>query len=315
MARRADVPQTISAGAASSRTSSRPCNTGAVVPAGRLPRRATTSSTRAGRCTSPSTSRRRRRRLNAIFPLNGFAANAIDNARQDGVQHAAHASTRAFPSSRRRATSRSRRSTSVGLSRRIRWSATFPNTSLGNQLKQVAKIIKLNQTPAEREPPGLLLLDRRLRHAPGRAPGPHESLRADLDGDDRVLRRDGRAEASTTTSRRSRCPTSAGRSRPPARALRRLGPRAGAVTSSSWAARSRRPTSTAPGLRTERRSRTTPSAEPQPTDRPWPHASRRRPPTSTPRPLGLWLGATPRTLNTIFPNLYTFPTTRPRIPP
>ena len=34
----------------------------------------------------------------------------------------------------------------ASLSRRIRSSDTFPTTGLGNQLKQVAKIIKLNQT-------------------------------------------------------------------------------------------------------------------------------------------------------------------------
>ncbi|MEO8198666.1 MAG: DUF1501 domain-containing protein, partial [Thermoanaerobaculia bacterium] len=83
--------------------------------------------------------------LNAIFPLNGFANNAIDNARKSAFNtlrtfdtgvplvKATHDITQqALDIQAALATD-----PVVG---------TFPNTNLGNQLKQVAKIIKLNQT-------------------------------------------------------------------------------------------------------------------------------------------------------------------------
>jgi uncharacterized protein (DUF1501 family) len=83
--------------------------------------------------------------LNAIFPLNGFAANTIDNARKT-----AFSSLRTFDTGVPlvKATSDI---TQQGLDIQAALSTdpvvatTFPNTGLGNQLKQVAKIIKQNQ--------------------------------------------------------------------------------------------------------------------------------------------------------------------------
>ncbi len=83
--------------------------------------------------------------LNAIFPLNGFAVNAIDNARK-----AAFSSLRGFDTGVPlvKATSDI---TQQGLDIQASLSqdptvGTFPATGLGNQLKQVAKVIKQNQT-------------------------------------------------------------------------------------------------------------------------------------------------------------------------
>jgi uncharacterized protein (DUF1501 family) len=83
--------------------------------------------------------------LNAIFPLNGFAANAIDNARKTAFN-----TLRTFDTGVPlvKATSDI---TQQGLDIQASLvtdpvvTATFPATSLGNQLKQVAKIIKQNQ--------------------------------------------------------------------------------------------------------------------------------------------------------------------------
>jgi uncharacterized protein (DUF1501 family) len=84
--------------------------------------------------------------LNQIFPLNGFAANTIDNARKTAFN-----SLRTFDTGVPlvKATSDI---TQQGLDIQAALSTdpvvatTFPNSGLGNQLKQVAKIIKLNQT-------------------------------------------------------------------------------------------------------------------------------------------------------------------------
>ena len=82
--------------------------------------------------------------LNAIFPLNGFAANAIDNARKTAFN-----SLRTFDTGVPlvKATSDI---TQQGLDIQASLATdpvvgTFPATGLGNQLKQVAKIIKQNQ--------------------------------------------------------------------------------------------------------------------------------------------------------------------------
>jgi uncharacterized protein (DUF1501 family) len=83
--------------------------------------------------------------LNAIFPLNGYAANTIDNARR-----AAFDSLRTFDTGVPlvKATSDI---TQQALDIRAALvtdpvvTTVFPTTSLGNQLKQVAKIIKQNQ--------------------------------------------------------------------------------------------------------------------------------------------------------------------------
>jgi len=82
--------------------------------------------------------------LNAIFPLNGFAANAIDNARRTAFN-----SLRTFDAGVPlvKATSDI---TQQGLDIQASLSqdpvvGAFPATGLGNQLKQVAKIIKQNQ--------------------------------------------------------------------------------------------------------------------------------------------------------------------------
>jgi uncharacterized protein (DUF1501 family) len=83
--------------------------------------------------------------LNAIFPLNGFAANVNDNARRTAFN-----ALRGFDTGVPlvKATSDI---TQQGLDIQASLSTdpvvgTFPNSGLGNQLKQVAKIIKLNQT-------------------------------------------------------------------------------------------------------------------------------------------------------------------------
>ena len=83
--------------------------------------------------------------LNAIFPLNGFANNAIDNARRSAFD-ALRTYDTGFPLVK--ATSDI---TQQGLDIQAALGqdpvvGAFPNTGLGNQLKQVAKIIKLNQT-------------------------------------------------------------------------------------------------------------------------------------------------------------------------
>lgn len=82
--------------------------------------------------------------LNAIFPLNGFANNAIDNARRTAFN-----TLRTFDTNAPlvKATSDI---TQQGLDIQASLSqdpvvGTFPNTGLGNQLKQIAKIIKQNQ--------------------------------------------------------------------------------------------------------------------------------------------------------------------------
>lgn len=83
--------------------------------------------------------------LNQIFPLSGYAANAIDNARKSAFN-----TLRTFDTTVPlvKATSDI---TQQALDIQAALSSdpvvgVFPNTSLGNQLKQVAKIIKLNQT-------------------------------------------------------------------------------------------------------------------------------------------------------------------------
>ena len=84
--------------------------------------------------------------LNAIFPLNGFVTgNAIDNARRTAFN-----ALRGFDTGVPlvKATSDI---TQQGLDIQASLATdpvvgTFPNSGLGNQLKQVAKIIKLNQT-------------------------------------------------------------------------------------------------------------------------------------------------------------------------
>ena len=84
--------------------------------------------------------------LNQIFPLNGFAANAIDNARKSAFN-----SLRTFDTGVPlvKATSDITQQAldiqaALGVDPTV--TAVFPNSNLGNQLKQVAKIIKLNQT-------------------------------------------------------------------------------------------------------------------------------------------------------------------------
>jgi len=84
--------------------------------------------------------------LNQIFPLSGFANNAVDNARK-----AAFNSLRTFDTGIPlvKATSditQQALDISAALGTDPTVATTFPNTGLGNQLKQVAKIIKLNQT-------------------------------------------------------------------------------------------------------------------------------------------------------------------------
>jgi uncharacterized protein (DUF1501 family) len=83
--------------------------------------------------------------LNQIFPLNGFAANPIDNARKTAFN-----SLRTFDTGVPlvKATSDITQQAldiqaALGVDPVV---GTFPTTSLGNQLKQVAKLIKLNQT-------------------------------------------------------------------------------------------------------------------------------------------------------------------------
>jgi uncharacterized protein (DUF1501 family) len=82
--------------------------------------------------------------LNAIFPLNGFAANTIDNARKSAFN-----TLRTFDTGVPLVKSTSD-ITQQGLDIQASLSqdpvvGTFPATGLGNQLKQVAKIIKQNQ--------------------------------------------------------------------------------------------------------------------------------------------------------------------------
>ncbi|MEO8055692.1 MAG: DUF1501 domain-containing protein [Acidobacteriota bacterium] len=82
--------------------------------------------------------------LNAIFPLNGFAANAIDNARKTAFN-----SLRTFDAGVPLVKAASD-ITQQGLDIQASLSqdpvvGAFPATGLGNQLKQVAKIIKQNQ--------------------------------------------------------------------------------------------------------------------------------------------------------------------------
>ncbi len=84
--------------------------------------------------------------LNQIFPLNGFANNAIDNARKTAFN-----ALRGFDTGVPlvKATSditQQGMDIQASLSVDPTVTAAFPNTGLGNQLKQVAKLIKLNQT-------------------------------------------------------------------------------------------------------------------------------------------------------------------------
>jgi uncharacterized protein (DUF1501 family) len=83
--------------------------------------------------------------LNAIFPLNGFANNTNDNARRTAFN-----ALRGFDTSVPLVKTASD-ITQQGLDIQASLAVdpvvgTFPNSGLGNQLKQVAKIIKLNQT-------------------------------------------------------------------------------------------------------------------------------------------------------------------------
>lgn len=84
--------------------------------------------------------------LNQIFPLSGFAGTVNDNARKSAFN-----SLRSFDTGVPlvKATSDITQQAldiqaALGVDPAV--TAVFPNSSLGNQLKQVAKIIKLNQT-------------------------------------------------------------------------------------------------------------------------------------------------------------------------
>ncbi len=155
--------------------------------------------------------------LNQIFPLNGFANNAIDNARRTAFNYAPdlrHGRAAREGDERHHAaghwTSRRR-------SRRIPRRRNVPELGPRQPAQAGREDHQAEPDHAQRQPAGLLLLDRRLRHAPGRAHVAHEPLRPDLEGDEGLPRRDGRPGARQATSRRSRCRTSAGRWRRPAR--------------------------------------------------------------------------------------------------
>ena len=107
--------------------------------------------------------------LNQVLVLNGFGT-AATRSRAERRWTSCARSTPTSRSSRRRAERRSRRSTSARRSSSdVTLATVFPNTTLGNQLKQVAKVIKFNADLAgsRAEPSDLLLSAGRIRHAPG----------------------------------------------------------------------------------------------------------------------------------------------------
>ncbi len=84
--------------------------------------------------------------LNQIFPLNGFANNAIDNARRTAFNTLRTYDTGVALVKAASDITQQGLDIQAALATDPTVTATFPNTGLGNQLKQVAKIIKLNQT-------------------------------------------------------------------------------------------------------------------------------------------------------------------------
>ena len=130
--------------------------------------------------------------LNQVLVLNGFGTAADEVARRNSMDFLRTIDT-GRRSSAPPAGRCSRRSTSVGYSTAdVTLATVFPNTTLGNQLQQVAKVIKFNATlaGARAEPADLLLSAGRVRHASGAGQHAVEPADAGEPGHQGVLRLD-----------------------------------------------------------------------------------------------------------------------------
>ena len=178
--------------------------------------------------------------LNQVLVLNGFGTAADEVARRTSMEFLRTIDT-AIDARGRGASRTTQQALDIGQTlqqRRHAWRRCSRTRRSGNQLKQVAKVIKFNGdvAGARAEPADLLLSAGRVRHASGSARHAVEPAGAGEPGDQGVLRRDASSWGWSSRSRRSHSRTSAARCSRPDRATTSWAPITRGATTISWSA-------------------------------------------------------------------------------